>query len=339
MPTPPTSACRFGADLLDLLEEDGSRLDPRHPVVALETAVLTHGLPAPQHVEAMEAMVRAVRGRGAIPAVIGALDGQLVVGMNEEERRLLAEDPDAVKASTRDLAWAIATHRSAGTTVAAVLATCRLAGIRIFATGGIGGVHRGWTDVPDVSADLDALAAAPVLVVCAGAKSILDLPATLEALETRSVPVLAWRTDAFPQFHASGDPERLPAPRRLDTLDEVVTLLDHHWRRLDRPEGVLLARPVPAESALRQADLDALVDEAVRAAATAGVRGRDVTPYLLDHLARASAGRTLRANLALLEANAALAADIAFARAGIAGGVGTGEASPQPRNATTTARR
>ncbi|MEZ4450262.1 MAG: pseudouridine-5'-phosphate glycosidase [Nannocystaceae bacterium] len=279
------------------------------PVVALETAVLTHGLPAPHNLDAVRSMAAAVREAGATPAAIAAIAGQLRVGLDDDALAVLAADRGADKLAARDLAWALARGRSGGTTVSATLTAARLAGIRVFATGGIGGVHRGWQTHRDLSSDLDELARTRCCTVSAGAKSILDLPATLEALETLGVPVLGWQTGAFPQFYARGD-ERL-AVRRVDDLDEVAALCDLRWRALDQAGGVLLTQPIAREHALDQAEVDAAVATAVARADAGGIRGPALTPFLLAALEGLTAGRSLAANLALLVENARLAGALA----------------------------
>jgi pseudouridine-5'-phosphate glycosidase len=299
-------------------------------VVALETAVLTHGLPrapsavppaaaggawdvaAPTNTEAVRAMERAVRGAGAVPATIGALDGRLHIGMAADEIDRLGADGRAVKASASTLAAVLARGGSAGTTVSATLVACRLAGpppIRAFATGGIGGVHPGWERRPDVSADVRLLAETPVAVVCAGAKSILDSAATLEVLETLGVPVVGFRTSVFPRFHAEGTAD-LPLSARCDSAEEAAALCRAHWGALGRSTAVLVAQAPPAPFALTSAELDRALAHAVDDA-----RGADRTPALLAALTESTGGRSLVANVALLHANARLAGEIAVAMA------------------------
>lgn len=318
------------------------------PVVALETAVLTAGLPRTPHpppvgvespewrsdqpvnLEAVRLMQWQVRAAGAVPAVMAVIRGVLRIGLSDEELDALAREESAGKVSPSGLAAALSHQETAGTTVAATLigclAPCRRAGnplppIRVFATGGIGGVHRGWTAQPDISADLFELARSPVCVVCAGAKSILDLPATLEALETLSVPVLGLGTSWFPQFFTMGGPG-LTVGCAVATAQEAADLCRTHWQALGRREGVLLTRPVPAEAAMDPVELDALIEGAEWAAAAAGIEGPARTPYLLEVLSAQSEGRTLRANLALLAANARTAGEVAVA---LADRVSTGE--------------
>lgn len=311
-------------------------LRARRPVVALETALLTHGLPrapladhvqavgdlpegwnpdGPTNLETARAMQRAVRKGGAVPAVIGVLEGALHIGLDDDALAGLAADAAARKASIGNLAHIMAGGQSAGTAVSATLAACMLAEagpIRVFATGGIGGVHHGWTSRPDISADLLQLATTPVCVVCAGAKSILDLPATIEALETLGVPVVGYRTDRFPRFHAPGD-DRLRTSQRADDPRSVAGLCRLQWEILGLEAGILLANPLPPQSALDREELDEAVRKANEVADDRGVEGADRTPCLLEELARLTGGRSLAANIALLVNNAHLAAAVAAA--------------------------
>ncbi len=283
------------------------------PLVALETAVLTHGLPRPRNLEAVQTMAAAVRAAGATPLIVAVLHGRLVVGLKERELEELAVDEQARKVGARDLAAAIAEGASAGTTVSATLAACRLAGIQVFATGGIGGVHRGWSSHRDVSSDLEELARTSCCVVSSGAKTVLDLPATLESLESLGVPVLGHGCEDFPRFYSRGDGS-LPIPRAA-SLDAVASICRTRWQLLDQPGGVLVANPVPEEAALDPGPLEEAVEQAVAAAEARGVRGAAVTPFLLSALAKATQGRSLAGNLALLEDNAAVAGRLAVALA------------------------
>lgn len=288
-------------------------LDERRPVVALESAVLTHGLPRPTNRDMVLRMETAVREHGAVPAVVGVIEGRLVIGLRPDQIQYLADHRDVEKASARDLAPLMAAGASAGTTVAATLVACRLAGIRVFATGGIGGVHRGWVATLDMSADLEELAATPCCVVSSGAKAILDLPATLERLESLGVPVIGYQTNAFPMFYSRSSDEPLPPLHRVDTPEQAARVCHLHWDVLKQPVGILLCNPVNPDAAMPFAEVEALVKQAVEAAEEEGIIGADVTPFLLDVLNRMSSdSRALRANLALLESNAALAARVAI---------------------------
>jgi pseudouridine-5'-phosphate glycosidase len=276
------------------------------PVVALESTVLSHGLPRPRNLELGRALERIVREGGAVPATVGVLDGALVVGLDESQLARLAQGP-AAKASPWNLAALVAAGRAAGTTVATTLHAAAAAGVRAFATGGIGGVHR---EPFDESADLAALARYPVVTVCAGAKSVLDVPATVERLETAGVPVLGWRSDRLAGFHVPlGE---LPVSARVETVDEIARTFRAH-RALGLPGGILVSQPVT--EGLDPGDLARWLDEAHADVRAAGARGKDVTPALLAALAERSNGATVEVNVRLLEANARLATDVAVALA------------------------
>ncbi|GJG85605.1 pseudouridine-5'-phosphate glycosidase [Gemmatimonadetes bacterium T265] len=286
------------------------------PLVLLESSVLAQGLPIPANREAAERMVAAVRSAGAEPAISAVVRGTPTLGLDGDDlERFLARD-GVRKVSARDLAAAMLAGADGATTVAASLALGRLAGVPVFATGGIGGVHRELPGAPparwvrDESADLMELARTPMVVVCAGAKSILDLPATLERLETLGVPVVGYRTRRLPGFFTAD--AGLPVPHTVEHASEVATLWRHH-RALGREEAVLVVQPPPAGAALPGELVDGAVAEALAAAGREGVAGPAVTPYLLGAVQRATGGRSLAANLALLEANARLAGEIAAA--------------------------
>jgi pseudouridylate synthase len=281
-------------------------------VVALESTLLAHGLPAPGNRDAADELEQAVRAQGAVPATVAVLDGVPRVGLS-------AEDLDRVcsgelrKLSVRDLGPAVGLGQDGATTVAATAALARLAGVEVFATGGLGGVHRGARDSWDVSADLGALAGTPVLVVCSGVKSILDVAATLEVLETESVPVLGYRTDTFPGFYRRDSGH--PVPWRVDDPAQAAAAWRGH-RELGGSAGAVLAQPVPVADEL-DADLhDRLLAEGLALLAERGITGKDVTPALLTHFHSGSGGASLRANLALVRANADLAAQVAVATVG-----------------------
>ena len=278
------------------------------PVVALETSVLSQGLPIPHNADAARRMMDAVQRVGAVAALTAVAAGQPTLGLRDEElARFLARD-GVRKVSARDLAACVVQGADGATTVAASLTLAHAAGVEVFATGGIGGVHRG---APfDESADLHALARTPVITVCAGAKSILDLPATLERLETLGVPVVGYRTDELPGFFTVGTGLRVP--QRAESAAEIAQIARAHWAMGER-SAVLVVQPPPADAALDQQTVDAAVRGAVRDADAAGIRGAALTPFLLGAVLAATGGRSLPANLALLEANAKLAAQIAVA--------------------------
>jgi pseudouridine-5'-phosphate glycosidase len=291
---------------LRILPDIMRALGERRPVVALESSVLAQGLPIPQNREAAERMVGAVERAGAVAAITAVVRGMPTVGLEPDElERFLARD-GVHKISARDIPFAVARKRDGATTVAATLALANAAGIQVFATGGIGGVHR---DAPyDESADLAELARTPMIVVCAGAKSILDLPATWERLESLGVPVVGYRTDELPGFFTATTGIRLDT--RVDDVSEIVSVFRAH-RALGREQSLLVVQAPPAAHALPQQDVAAAVDQAQTEARRAGITGAKVTPYLLEAVTRLTKGTSLSANLALLEQNAALAGSIA----------------------------
>jgi pseudouridine-5'-phosphate glycosidase len=282
------------------------------PVVALETTVVTHGLPHPAGVAAALEMEEVIRQGGATPATIGVLDGVLRVGLTRAELGELAAAPGVEKVNLSNLAATLAAGRPGSTTVAATMFAARAAGIGVFVTGGIGGVHRDAGISGDVSADLTALSRFPVAVVCAGAKAILDLPRTVEMLETLGVPVLGVGTDEFPAFYrrSSG----LPVDRRLDTIEELAGAVRTHFA-LGLGTGVLIANPIPAADELPAEIWDRALERALAEADGRGIRGRGVTPFLLERLRELSGGESVRANLALLRNNARVGAQVARALA------------------------
>jgi pseudouridylate synthase len=293
-------------ELIDVSAEVHGALDEGRPVVALETTIVAHGFPAPHGVEVGLEMERAVRAAGATPATIGVVDGRIRVGLTDEE--LARFDSSARKAGPRDLAACAVAGDVGATTVGGVLAVARVAGIRFLGTGGIGGVHRGYPTPPDVSADLVALVTAPVLAVCSGAKSLLDVPATLEYLETLGIPVLGYRTDTVPLFYsAAGGPA---VTQRIDDVDTAARVAAAHWQL--GACGLLLTNPPP-----ESIDVDDLIEESVADAARQGVTGQGVTPFVLARLHERSDGRTREVNRALAVSNAELAGEVSVAFAGL----------------------
>lgn len=283
---------------------DGNRSGK--PIVALESTVLTHGLPRPQNLQLARDMEQAVRENGAQPATIAFLDGKLHVGLSDPELERLASEDNVYKVGPRDYAAVMAKKACGGTTVAGTMLACKSAGIRVFATGGIGGVHR---DAPfDISADLQALASIPMIVVCAGAKAILDLPATLEYLETMSVPVVGYGTDEFPAFYSreSG----LDVSVKLETPQEIVEFAKAHWST-GLQSAVLVANPIPLAEAIPGFEMEPFIAQANQEAHEQGIRGKELTPFLLQRITELTKGRSMRANLLLLLNNARLAAQIA----------------------------
>jgi pseudouridylate synthase len=288
---------------MHVAEEVASALRETRGVVALETTLVAHGFPPGEGVAVGLASEEAVRAGGAVPATIGVLDGRVIVGLTESE--LERFDASARKLGPRDLAAAVAQGAAGATTVGGTLAVCKSAGIRFMATGGLGGVHRGWPTPPDVSADLGVLARVPALVVSSGVKSLLDVPATAELLETLGVPVLGWRTDELPLFYAArGGP---PVSARVESAEEAARVAAAHWEL--QGGGLVVGRP-PDDSL---DDVEPLIEQALAAAAKEDVHGQAVTPFVLAYLHRESGGRTLAANRDLIVGNARLAGEVAAA--------------------------
>jgi pseudouridine-5'-phosphate glycosidase len=293
------------AELLRIHPEVRAALEARRPVVALETTLVAHGFPDGVGAEVADEAERRVRVAWAVPATVGVLDGRICVGMEEGEIHRFASSPDARKVGPRDLAACAMKKELGATTVGATLAVCRAAGIGFMGTGGIGGVHRGFAETLDVSADLGELARTEALVVSSGAKSILDVPATAEVLETLGIPVLGWRTEEMPLFYeARGGP---PVSQRVDSVEETAQVAQFHWR-LGRHSGIVLARP-PEESV----DVEPLIEEGVAEATRRGIRGQAVTPFVLSYLHEQSGGQTIEVNKRLIAENAGLAAEVAVA--------------------------
>lgn len=284
----------------------------QQPLVALESTVIAHGLPYPQNREVARALEEIVQTHGAQPATIGVVQGRPTIGLDEPTIERFASGGDVLKLSRRDLALAIATGRDGATTVAGTMALAHAAGIEVFATGGIGGVHRGARETWDVSADLIELSRTPVLVVCAGAKSILDLPATLEVLETYGVPVVGYGADEFPAFYSHTSGLRLTA--RADTPQEVAAIWRSH-KTIGGGSGLLLVVPPPPASALPPDEVETAVARALADADRAGITGAQVTPFLLAAIKEQTGGLSLHANIALLKHNAGVAAQVAVALA------------------------
>jgi pseudouridine-5'-phosphate glycosidase len=298
---------------LAIAPEVADALAAHRPVVALESTIITHGMPWPENAVTARAVEAEVRTAGATPATIAILDGKLRVGLTASEVEQLGRDTTVAKASRRDIAAFLASGQAGGTTVAATMLIAAMAGIPIFATGGIGGVHRGAETSFDISADIEELARTPVCVVCAGAKSILDLPKTLEALETRGVPVWGYGTDELPAFFSRSSGLKLD--RRFEMPAEIAAAL-RVQRALGFPQGALVCNPPPAEVAMPRAAIDGHVEQALAEARAAGVSGKDETPFLLKRINELTGGASLRTNIALIRSNARLAAEVAVAMAG-----------------------
>jgi pseudouridine-5'-phosphate glycosidase len=292
--------------LVELSAEVRAALADGTPVVALETTLVAHGFPAPVGIEVGLESERAVRGTGAVPAATGVVDGRVRVGLSANE--LARFTPDARKVGPRDLAACAVAGEVGATTVGGTLAVARASGIRLVATGGIGGVHRGYPSPRDVSADLPALAATPARVACSGAKSLLDIPATLELLETLGVPLLGYRTDTLPLFYSAGGGP--PVPHRVDDVGSAARIAAAHWQL--GGSGLLLVQPPP-----ESIDAEPLVEAAIEAARERGISGQQLTPFVLAFLHEHSGGRTLEVNRKLIVANARLAGEVAVAFASL----------------------
>ena len=290
---------------LNFSEEVSGALHFDRPVVALESTVIAHGLPYPQNIETAYKLERIVRENGATPATIGIFDGEITVGLNDAQIESLATSANVQKVSIRDLPIAVAAKLNGATTVASTTYVAGLAGIRVFATGGIGGVHRGAAN--DVSADLPVLAQTPILVVCSGAKTVLDLPATREWLETNGVTVLGWQCDQIPAFYSATS--GLAVDRRVETDRDVAAIVKARGE-LGLTQAILLTVPVPESAAIPSDEVELILKKALESAETLGVKGKEITPFLLSEMSMISDGKTLAANIALLENNVRVAVEV-----------------------------
>ena len=297
--------------MIEIEREVAKALKQKRPVVALETTILTHGLPHPQNLETAFALEKAVREEGAVPALIGILAGKVKVGLSRSElERLLKVRSEKIQA--RSIPLAHLRQWSGGATVSAVLEVSRLLGIRVFATGGIGGVHRGLKETLDISEDLIALSRSPVVVISTGAKAVLDRPRTLEMLETLGVLVLGYRTKEFPAFYTRSSGLLIP---EVQNEEEVAELMLISWSLLRKESAIIIANPPPLACELSQNFVEKIIENALAEAKTREIKGKDLTPFLLDFLDKKSKGRTVQTNTALAESNARLAARIAVAYA------------------------
>ncbi|KAA3503816.1 pseudouridine-5-phosphate glycosidase [Rhizobium rhizogenes] len=280
------------------------------PIVALESTIITHGMPYPGNIEMAESVEQIIRDQGAVPATIAVIHGTLHIGLEKDQLEALAQTTDAMKVSRADIAFAIAERRTGATTVAATMIAAARAGIRVFATGGIGGVHKGAEETFDISADLTELAKTGVIVVCAGAKAILDIPKTLEVLETNGVPVVTFGSEEFPAFwsRSSG----LASPLSLNSPAAIANFQTTR-EQLGIDGGMLIANPVPEEDEIPREEMDIYINRAISHAERDDITGKAVTPYLLGDIFRLTDGRSLETNIALVRNNARLAAEIAVA--------------------------
>lgn len=294
--------------LLDVTDEVATALDEGRPVVALESTIISHGMPYPQNVEMAVEVEGIVRSLGAVPATIAVLDGRPRIGLSPDDLELLASHPDVTKVSVRDLPYVVARSLHGATTVASTMRLAALAGIRVFVTGGLGGVHRGAETSFDVSADLTELGQTDVAVVCAGVKSILDIGLTLETLETLGVPVVGFGSDEFPSFFSrvSGH----AAPMRVDTAADVAAMMRAKWD-LGIAGGIVVANPIPAADEIPADEIGQIIDRALADLDRLGIHGKDATPYLLGRIVELTDGASLVANIALVRNNARLGAAVA----------------------------
>lgn len=289
-------------------------MDNNRPVVALESTIISHGMPYPQNVETARIVEGIIRENGAVPATIAIMDGKIKIGLSEEELELLGNSPDVAKVSRRDIGQLIATKKIGATTVAATMICAELAGIRVFATGGIGGVHRGAEATMDISADLEELANTGVAVVCAGAKSILDIGLTLEYLETKGVPVIGYKTDKMPAFYTRESEFDLSF--RAEDMATMANALKAQWD-LGMNGGAVIANPIPEEHALEASFINGIISQAMEEAVAQGISGKQVTPFLLGRVKELTGGSSLVANIELVKYNAKVGAQLAVELIGL----------------------
>ena len=299
---------------LVLTDEVAQALSDGAPVVALESTIISHGMPYPQNVEMATEVERIIREGGAVPATIAVLDGRPRIGLKQADLELLASHPDVAKVSVRDLAYVVAQGVHGATTVAATMRLAALAGIEVFVTGGLGGVHRGAQQTFDISADLTELSMTDVAVVSAGVKSILDIGLTLETLETLGVPVVAYGTDEFPSFFSRSSGHA--APMRLDTPAEIAGLMEAKWR-LGLSGGVAIVNPIRVEDEIPADEIGVIIDRALAEMDARGIHGKQATPFLLGRIVEITEGASLAANIALVNNNARLGAQVATAYAAL----------------------
>ncbi|UXH46788.1 pseudouridine-5'-phosphate glycosidase [Rossellomorea vietnamensis] len=277
-------------------------------IVALESTIISHGMPYPQNVKTAREVEDIIRSKGAVPATIAILNGRIKIGLSQEELEYLGQATDVIKASRRDIPYILATGKDGATTVAATMICAELADIPVFVTGGIGGVHRNAEVTMDISADLEELAVTNVAVVCAGAKSILDIDLTLEYLETKGVPVLGYRTDSLPAFYTRSSPYSVNY--KVETAEETAGILKAKWE-LGLKGGVVVANPIPEADAMDEQEMDHIIETALKEADSEGIKGKEATPFLLGKVKELTDGRSLTANIALVKHNAQIGAEIA----------------------------
>jgi pseudouridine-5'-phosphate glycosidase len=297
---------------LHLTEEVEQALHDNTPVVALESTIISHGMPYPQNVEMATEVERIIRDGGAVPATIAVLDGRPRIGLDQDNLELLATHPDVAKVSVRDLPYVISRGTHGATTVAATMRLASLAGISVFVTGGLGGVHRGAQQSFDISADLTELSLTDVAVVSAGVKSILDIPLTLETLETLHVPVISYGTGEFPAFFSRESGHE--APMRADSPEEIAGFMAAKWD-LGLSGGISVVNPIRVEDEIPASEMDSVIEQAIKDMDAAGIHGKEATPFLLGRIVEITDGASLKANIALVNNNARLGAAVAVAHA------------------------
>lgn len=293
---------------LSITDEVQRALDENKPVVALESTIISHGMPYPQNVEMAKEVEQIVRENGAVPATIAIIDGKIKIGLNDEELEIMGNTEDIAKVSRRDMAQVVATKQLGATTVASTMICAEMAGIRFFVTGGIGGVHRGVEDTMDISADLEELAQTDVVVICAGAKSILDLDKTMEYLETKGVPVIGYQTDELPAFFTRESGIGLNASS--DTTEEIASIAKTKYE-LALHGGIVVANPIPEEDAMDKDYIDGIIGDAVKEAQEKGIHGKESTPFLLSKVVENTDGKSLETNIKLVKNNAEIGTQIA----------------------------
>jgi len=296
-------------EYIDFSEEVKTALEEKKPIVALESTIIAHGMPYPENIETAKEVERIIREEGAVPATIAIIKGKIKIGLKDEDLEFIGRSKDVIKASRRDIPIAIAKKLSASTTVSATMICADLADIKIFVTGGIGGVHRGAEETFDISADLEELSRTNIAVVCSGAKSILDLPRTLEYLETKGVPVIGFKTIEFPAFYTRSS--GLFLDYRAESEEEVARILKTKWD-LGLSGGVVIANPIPEEYSLDKKYMDEIIERAIKEAERRGVRGKALTPFLLDKIKELTGGESLKANIELVKNNAKVGARISI---------------------------
>lgn len=299
---------------ITLSEEVRLAKEQGKPIVALESTIISHGMPYPQNVKTAREVEQIVRDNGAVPATIAILDGKIKIGLSDEELEMFGKSSDVAKASRRDLAYLIATKKKGATTVAATMICAELAGINIFVTGGIGGAHRGAETTMDISADLEELAQTNVAVICAGAKSILDLGLTMEYLETKGVPVIGYQTDVLPAFYTRTS--EFSVNFRADDVETIAATLKTKWE-LNLKGGAVIANPIPEEHAMDEKTITDVIEAALKEADVRNISGKDVTPFLLGKVKELTGGKSLESNIELVKNNARVGTKIAVSLAGM----------------------